>query len=128
VTLWATSLLVAAGGALGALSRFWVGQWVVQGFGQAAPWATLAVNLLGCGLAGAFFAWASVRQDLASVHALVLVGFLGGLTTFSSFSLDALALWLKGQERIALLYVLANLIGSLAMAAGAWWAVRKALG
>lgn len=121
------SVLVAAGGALGALSRFWVGQWVVHALGQAAPWATLLVNLAGCGMAGVFLGWASLRDDLASVHALVLVGFLGGLTTYSSFSLDALKLWLQGQERLAVLYVAGNLLGSLLMAVSGWWAIRRIL-
>lgn len=111
---FALSLLVALGGAAGALSRYWIGQGVVRALGAPAPWATLIVNVLGCGLAGAFFAWASVRQDSSSLHALIMVGFLGGLTTFSAFSLDALALWLRGQERIALIYVIANVVLSLA--------------
>jgi CrcB protein len=127
MNLFGLSLLVAAGGALGALSRFWVGQWMVHSLGQAAPWATLLVNLAGCGMAGAFLGWASLRHDFASVHALVLVGFLGGLTTFSSFSLDALKLWLEGQERLAALYVAGNLVGSLLTAAIGWWVIRRIL-
>lgn len=127
MNLPALSVLVALGGAAGALTRFWIGQGIVRGLGHAAPWATLTVNLVGCALAGAFFAWASVRQDIASVHALLLVGFLGGLTTFSSFSLDALGLWLRGQERLALWYVLANVLGSLSCAALAFLAARKLL-
>jgi CrcB protein len=127
MTLLPLSLLVALGGAAGALSRFWIGQGVVRLLGAPAPWATLAVNVVGCALAGVFFAWASVRHDTASVHALVLVGFLGGLTTFSAFSLDALGLWLRGQERIAVAYVLANVLLSLAAAATAFVIARKLL-
>ncbi|MGE4069730.1 MAG: fluoride efflux transporter CrcB [Lysobacterales bacterium] len=119
------SLLVALGGAGGALSRYWIGQGVVRALGAPAPWATLTVNVLGCGLAGAFFAWASVRHDTTSVHALAMVGFLGGLTTFSAFSLDALALWLRGQERVAVIYVLANVLLSLASAVLAFVVTRK---
>jgi fluoride exporter len=125
MNLFALSLLVALGGAGGALTRFWIGQGVVRALGAPAPWATLTVNILGCGLAGAFFAWASVRHDTASVHALAMVGFLGGLTTFSAFSLDALALWLRGEERIAVIYVLANVLLSLAAASGAFLATRR---
>lgn len=121
------SLLVAFGGAGGALTRYWIGQGVVRAVGAPAPWATLAVNVLGCGLAGAFFAWASVRHDTTSVHALAMVGFLGGLTTFSSFSLDALALWLRGEERIAVIYVIANLVLSLSAAALAFVIARRLL-
>lgn len=124
---FALSLLVAFGGAGGALTRYWIGQGVVRAVGAPAPWATLAVNVLGCGLAGAFFAWASVRHDTTSVHALAMVGFLGGLTTFSSFSLDALALWLRGEERIAVIYVIANLVLSLSAAALAFVIARRLL-
>ena len=53
------------------------------------------------------------------------MGFLGGLTTYSSFSLDALSLWMRGQERLAIAYVLANLIGSLLAAAGMFLLVRR---
>jgi CrcB protein len=127
MTLLPLSLLVALGGATGALTRFWIGQGVVRLLGGPAPWATLTVNVVGCALAGAFFAWASSRQDTASVHALVLVGFLGGLTTFSAFSLDALSLWLRGQERIAVVYVLANVLLSLAAVAIAFAMTRKLL-
>ena len=127
MTLLPLSLLVALGGAGGALTRFWIGQVVVRLLGAPAPWATLTVNVVGCALAGVFFAWASVREDTASVHALVLVGFLGGLTTFSAFSLDALGLWLRGQERIAVIYVLANVLLSLAAAASAFALARRLL-
>lgn len=121
------SLLVAAGGATGALTRYWIGQGVVRLAGAPAPWATLTVNLVGCALAGVFFAWASQRHDTASVHALLLVGFLGGLTTFSAFSLDALSLWLRGHERLAVAYVLANVLLSLAAAAAAFALGRRVL-
>ena len=127
MTLLRLSLLVALGGALGSLSRFWIGQLVVRGFGAAAPWGTLSVNLLGCGLAGVFFAWASQRQDQANWHALLLVGFLGGLTTFSAFSLDTLGLWLRGQERVAGVYVLANVLLSLTAASACFVLARRVL-
>ncbi len=107
------SLLVACGGALGSLTRFWIGIGLVRGLGAAAPWGTLAVNVIGCGLAGIFFAWASARQGSVGWHALLLVGYLGGLTTFSAFSLDALALWQRGESRLAVGYVLGNLLLAL---------------
>lgn len=119
------STLVAIGGASGALTRYWIGQGVVRLAGAAAPWATLIVNVLGCALAGVFFAWAGQRQGTVGAHALLLVGFLGGLTTFSAFSLDALSLWLRGQERLALAYVLANVLLSLGAALVAFLAASR---
>ncbi|GMU42081.1 MAG: fluoride efflux transporter CrcB [Xanthomonadales bacterium] len=125
MTPLALSALVALGGAAGALTRYWVGQGVVHLVGAAAPWATLGVNVVGCALAGLYFAWASQRQDAVGAHALLMVGFLGGLTTFSAFSLDTLSLWLRGEERLAMAYVSANVLFSLAAVAGALWLGRR---
>ncbi len=109
------SLLVAAGGAIGALSRFWAGRWIVGSFGVAPIWGTLSVNVVGCFMAGLFLAWSSLRSDALAfdAHSFVLVGFLGGLTTFSAFSLEALTLWMRGDERLAIFYVLLSFSLSL---------------
>jgi len=113
------SLLVAAGGAIGAVTRFWVGKLMVSSFGVASLWGTLAVNVVGCFLAGVFLAWSNMRSDTLELRALVMVGFLGGLTTFSAFSVDAITLWMRGEERFATFYVLLSLLTSvLAVAVG----------
>lgn len=88
-------LLVGLGGGLGAMSRYGVGQLV------AAPWGTLAVNVIGSFLMGVLFA--SLATDAQKM--LLGVGFLGGFTTFSAFSLDAVGLAQDGRLGLAMLYV-----------------------
>lgn len=106
-----TLLQVALGGAVGSVLRFLT----VAGFG--APWAVAAVNVLGSFVMGALFVALSSRTHLSP---LLMTGVLGGFTTFSAFSLDALKLWQSGQTLQAGLYVAASVGLSLfAVALGA---------
>ena len=102
---------VALGGALGASARYGVNLGAARMFGPAFPWATLAVNVAGSFLMGLLAA--SLGRESAWAP-LLLTGVLGGFTTFSAFSLDAVALWQKGQGGMAALYVAASVILSLA--------------
>ncbi|AHK80224.1 chromosome condensation protein CrcB [Ectothiorhodospira haloalkaliphila] len=86
-------LAIAAGTALGGLSRYLVGIAVVGGLGLAHPVATLAVNLLGCLLIGAFATLTGPQGRLKvspTVYQTVVTGFLGGFTTFSMLSVETL--------------------------------------
>lgn len=102
---------VALGGALGATARHGVNLGAARLLGPAFPWATLAVNVAGSFLIGLLVA--ALGRDSAWALFL-LTGVLGGFTTFSAFSLDAVALWQKGQGGLAALYVGASVILSLA--------------
>ena len=112
-------LSVAAGGALGATLRYALGGWALRTFGSGFPWGTLAVNVLGgfaMGLAAALLmertgSWGRLAPFL-------MTGVLGGFTTFSAFSLDALFLMERGRAAAAALYV----GGSVALSIGALWA------
>ena len=107
-------LAVAGGGALGSLLRFATANWVNAHWPQHFFLATLAVNLVGCLLIGYFFGLFLLRPDLPlELRAGLVVGFLGGLTTFSSFSLDTLRLLESGQLATALGYVMASVLVSL---------------
>ena len=94
--------------------------------GTTFPWGTLAVNVAGCllvGALGAMFEPASplhVRQDL---RVLLIVGVLGGFTTFSAFSLETLLLVQRGAPGAAAAYVVASVALCLLAAAGAYVAV-----
>jgi len=88
---------IAGGGALGALGRFWVSTGVYRILGRDFPWGTLAVNTLGSFLMGLLFVLFIERLAAGTeVRAAVLVGFLGAFTTFSTFSLETLALIEEG--------------------------------
>lgn len=90
-------LAIAGGGALGALGRFWVSTGVYRILGRDFPWGTLAVNTLGSFLMGLLFVLFIERLAAGpEVRAAVLVGFLGAFTTFSTFSMEALALIEEG--------------------------------
>lgn len=107
-------LLVMVGGALGAGARFGLGQWATARFASAFPFATLAINLLGCFAMGALAAWLARGGSDESLRLLLGVGLLGGFTTFSAFSLDWWDLMNRGATGAALVYVAATVFGALA--------------
>lgn len=110
---------VATGGALGAVARFVVSNGVYRLLGREFPWGTLAVNVTGSLLMGALFVVFLERSTAsAELRAAVLIGFLGAFTTFSTFSLETLALLEQGQLVRALL----NVAGSVCLCLGACWA------
>lgn len=104
-------LQVAAGGALGAMLRFAVAR-NMPGHGPGLPVATLFVNVAGCFLMGLVVALFAHRGGQGAAP-FVMTGILGGFTTFSAFSLDALTLWQRGQEGLAAGYVMLSVVVSL---------------
>ncbi len=118
--------LVFVGGALGSICRFALSEAVARRSGDRFPWGTLAVNVLGSCLIGLILGWAErvgETDDTTQLVALLAVGFCGGLTTFSSFSLQTLALLLEGRWRSGA----GNVVGSTALcvataALGVWCA------
>lgn len=114
-----TLLWIMLGGAIGTGLRYGVGQ--VLDRANHFPFGTMTVNLVGCLAIGALATWFSHKADLSeTVRLAVLVGFLGGFTTFSSFGLDTLRLLEAGRMGAAVSYVLvSNVVGLLAVWAGA---------
>ena len=112
---WQGLLPVAAGGALGASLRYGVALCLpIQANAGRFPWATLLVNLLGCALAGALYAWLERSPDTREFWRLLLmVGVLGGFTTFSAFGLETFQLLRQGAFGVALAYVLISVTGGL---------------
>jgi fluoride exporter len=104
-------LWVAAGGALGAVARFAVGAQAAAWFGPGFPWGTLIVNVLG-GLVMGFLA-ATLAEADKSLRAFLLVGVLGGFTTFSAFSLEALRLFEQSAFVSAFSYITASVALSI---------------
>lgn len=103
---------VALGGALGASARFYAGKAALRLMGPAFPWGTMLVNVLGSlamGLVVALF-----QERIGDRYApLLMTGLLGGFTTFSAFSLDAVLMFERGQSVGAAAYVLASVILSI---------------
>ncbi|WP_416898259.1 MAG: fluoride efflux transporter FluC [Minwuia sp.] len=98
-------LAIAAGGALGAVSRYGVQILTIRLFGTGFPFGTLAVNVAGSLIMGFVAQWFLARGVSAELRSFVMVGGLGALTTFSTFSLDAVAIYERGEPGLAALYV-----------------------
>ncbi len=107
-------LLVAVGGAVGAVARYGVGLGAARLFGLAFPWGTLAVNIVG-GLAMGLLA-AKTAPEQEALRLELGVGVLGGFTTFSAFSLETVRL-MEHQPGLAMLYAAASVVLSV----GACW-------
>ncbi len=103
-------LAIALGGACGALARYGAGRLVALFVDSPFPWGTWTVNLVGCFLIGMTVPLFGRFSDAEGARFFLVVGFLGSFTTFSTFSLDTIALWGSGHGLLGLL----NAVGSLA--------------
>lgn len=109
-------LWVMGGGSLGAASRYGVGLLTARLWGTDFPWGTLAVNLVGCFLIGLLIALSErVRLLTPEVRLLLITGYLGALTTFSSFALETVNAGRAGLMLQPLANILINNIGGLAL-------------
>ena len=104
-----TYIAIAFGGALGAMFRFWLHTAVQRFNGSSFPLGTFAVNVLGSFLIGVFFVVLAEKAQLSETwRPLIVIGFLGAMTTFSTFSLDALLLFEQGNYNTALFYIVSS--------------------
>ena len=107
-------LAICIGASVGALSRWGLGLWLSPG--GLIPWGTLAANLLGGYLIGVAVAVLQAMPQIDPVWRLLLVtGFLGGLTTFSTFSAEVVAYLLEARYGLAAFTALLHVTGSLLM-------------
>ncbi|MBA4367916.1 MAG: fluoride efflux transporter CrcB [Desulfobacterium sp.] len=120
-------LLVMCGGSLGAVSRYGVGLLTAKAWGTHFPWGTLIVNLAGCFLIGLIFALADrVRLLTPDVRLLIVTGYLGALTTFSSFSIETVNAGRSGMALLPLVNILINNVGGFAFTFfGIWLGGQK---
>jgi fluoride exporter len=110
-------LLVFLGADLGGALRHGVNVGCARFCGPAFPWGTLTVNIVGSFVMGALAGWLAFKAEHGWSQPLRLflsTGVLGGFTTFSAFSLDAVLLWERGQTGLAAAYVAASVILSIA--------------
>jgi len=105
-------LLVAAGGAVGSMTRYQIGAWVLARTETwAFPLGTFLVNVLGCLIAGVLIGIDEQRHFLSlELRVLVFTGFLGGFTTFSAFGVETVALIERGAFGMATAYVLSSVL------------------
>jgi CrcB protein len=113
-------LLIAIGGAIGSVARYAFSTAVLRATGSLFPVGTFAVNLLGCAVFGGIVGAAQQRFILTpELRAFLLVGLLGGFTTFSSYAFESFALLRDGQFVAAALNIVGQVVGGLA---GFWMA------
>ena len=110
--MFQTVLFVACGGALGAVLRYLTNLGALRFLGSGFPVATMAVNLAGSFVMG-LLAVSLARLNLTALSPFLMTGILGGFTTFSAFSLDAMSLWERGAMAQAFLYVSVSVLGAL---------------
>lgn len=118
-------LIIGAGGFVGAITRYLFGNYV-QGLthSTAFPYGTLTINVLGCLLIGYLFNLPSLHRTLdAEARLLLITGFLGAFTTFSTFGNESMRMIQKNEIGLALAYIAASLLGGLAAVwIGQWFA------
>jgi len=115
-----TYIWIAVGSALGGVARYACSSMIAAWFGETFPWGTLAINVIGSFIIG-FFATITGPDGRVlapgDVRQFVMVGFCGGYTTFSSFSLQTLALAQNGEMARAGL----NVVASVVLCLGSVW-------
>ena len=115
-----TYLYIGLGSALGGMARHGISTWMALRFPGAFPWGTLLVNVLGSFLIGLIVSlpesrWAGAERGL--MRQFLTIGFLGGFTTFSAFSIQTVSLAQIGKAPASLLYILLSVMLCLAAAA-----------
>ncbi|MEH6579446.1 MAG: fluoride efflux transporter CrcB [Amphritea sp.] len=116
---------VAAGGAVGALARYWVSSSVLNNANFRLPYGTLFCNVLGSFLMGVCFVLILEKARLSpELRPLLMVGFMGAFTTYSTFSLEAVTLLQEGHIMSAAVYIVLSVLLCIAALYGGLWFTR----
>ncbi len=107
--VWNRMLVLSIGGALGVNARYWLSVALTRWTGPRFPWATFAINVTGSFAIGVLAVVLAHRWPHPLGRLFIVVGFLGGYTTFSSFAFESFTLWEKGDRGLSL----ANTFGSV---------------
>ncbi len=102
---------ICVGGAIGSGARYLVALWAAQRLGSTFPYGTLIVNLVGCFIIAVLMQAALALGWSATLRSALTIGFVGGLTTYSSFNYDTMRLIEEGAAGTALLNVIVTLAG-----------------
>ncbi|MFW1676367.1 fluoride efflux transporter CrcB [Pontibacter sp. JAM-7] len=117
-------VFIALGGAIGALGRYWVSG-LLNNAAYRLPYGTLACNVVGSFLMGVLFVLILEKSRISpEMRPLLMVGMLGALTTFSTFSLETVAMMQEGHVMSALIYILLSVFLSLLALYGGLWVTR----
>lgn len=111
---WFKVAVLSLGGSLGVNARYWLGVWVNRWASPQFPWATVTINVSGSFLIG-FLTLALTRWlPHPNLRLLVITGFLGGYTTFSTFEYEAVTLWERGEIWLAAVNVVGSVVAGFA--------------
>lgn len=113
-------LWVMLGGALGSGARYLISQWISKWHDTFTFLGTLSVNVIGSLLIGIAFFFFERENISQNGRLFLMLGFLGGFTTFSSFALDSFQLMKNGDHTIALVYILSSNVLSILAAVGVY--------
>jgi fluoride exporter len=104
-------LLIALGGALGSIARYWVGSTISSRWGARFPYGTFVINITACIIIGFVMTWLGKRADIGPAwRFLVPIGFVGAYSTFSTYEWETLSTLRSGAFMLAALYAIGSLI------------------
>lgn len=125
---WQTILAIGSGAFLGAILRAYMNGVINHHFPHTLPFGTLSVNLMGSFIIGALFAYFSYTTLLSvQMKSFLTTGFLGGLTTYSTFAMETFLLLSGGHIFMAAVNMALNTFGTVLMAASGYYVIKSSL-
>lgn len=120
-------LVVFVGAGVGGSIRHGMNIWVAHFLGTHFPWHTFVINVVGSLVMGLVAGWFMEHHDDGHLRLFLATGILGGFTTFSAYSLDAVLLWERHEHLLAALYIGGSVVCAIGGLVLALWLVRTAL-
>jgi fluoride exporter len=105
---------LSLGGVLGVNARYWLGVWVNRWASQSFPWATFVINVTGSFAIGLLTTFLVRWLPHPNARLLIITGFLGGYTTYSSFAYESFTLWERGERGMSFAYMASTLVAGFA--------------
>lgn len=123
--MWNSAVLIFLGGGLGSVLRFLISQYISIKIESGIPWGTFVVNILGSLLLGAIIGFFH-KMNLSSSQYVVFftLGFCGGFTTFSTFTMENMLLLKNGDWTLVFIYSLTSVIIGILAAFGGFWVLK----
>ncbi len=123
--MWNSAVLIFLGGGLGSVLRFLISQYISKKIESGIPWGTFVVNILGSLLLGAIIGFFH-KMNLSSSQYVVFftIGFCGGFTTFSTFTMENMLLLKNGDWTLVFIYSLTSVIIGILAAFGGFWVLK----